>query len=277
MMNQTMTKDQKCFFNLAISSAKPMHFYCSRALQLSDCWLLGIQHCVAVAFSEAEVRYEGSRFFVLTTAQDGFNLTWLPSLHLGLRTMKHQTWEQDLLWVRCRNHPIIPNFWSNSLGFCSELCSVVICLVLIGACCRGNMVTSHLGFLGSGGSLIPETCLIFLGPKDDPSWVQVALLPFGSETCLEMKFSWDRWMQAGCNLRIWGKKKSVSTKNMLSHCFRSSPNTRRLTERGHWSLGKSQNADATFILDFRGHDWKPATVREYILYSYQYWQHLCSS
>eukprot|EP00434_Breviolum_minutum_P040586 symbB.v1.2.036066.t1/scaffold4838.1/size34075/3 len=39
-----------------------------------------IQHCVAVAFSEAEVRYEGSRFFVLTTAQDGFNLTWLPSL-----------------------------------------------------------------------------------------------------------------------------------------------------------------------------------------------------
>lgn len=39
-----------------------------------------IQQCVAVAFSEAEVRHEGSRFFVLTTAHDGYNLTWLPSL-----------------------------------------------------------------------------------------------------------------------------------------------------------------------------------------------------
>lgn len=39
-----------------------------------------IQQCVAVAFSEAEVRHEGSKFFVLTTAHDGYNLTWLPSL-----------------------------------------------------------------------------------------------------------------------------------------------------------------------------------------------------
>lgn len=39
-----------------------------------------IQQCVAVAFSEAEVRHEGSRFFVLTAAHDGYNLTWLPSL-----------------------------------------------------------------------------------------------------------------------------------------------------------------------------------------------------
>lgn len=38
---------------------------------------------MAVGFSEAEVRLEGSRFFVLTTAHDGFNLTWLPSMKLG--------------------------------------------------------------------------------------------------------------------------------------------------------------------------------------------------
>ena len=47
-----------------------------------DITAAGIQQCVAVAFSEAEVRHEGSRFFVLTTAHDGYNLTWLPSLHL---------------------------------------------------------------------------------------------------------------------------------------------------------------------------------------------------
>ena len=100
----------------------------------------------------------------------------------------------------------------NSLGFCSELCSVVIL-----PCAYWRLLPRQYGDkssrvpwmsrifvtgIGSSGSLIPETCLIFLGPKDDPSWVQVALLPFGSETCLEMKFSWDRWMLAGCNLRI---------------------------------------------------------------------------
>lgn len=64
-----------------------------------------------MAFSEAEVRYEGSRFFVLTTAQDGFNLTWLPSLYLGLSDMaagsavsvqkssKFQTFDFDVIFT----------------------------------------------------------------------------------------------------------------------------------------------------------------------------------
>mmetsp|Transcript_55725 Transcript_55725/g.129979 ORF Transcript_55725/g.129979 Transcript_55725/m.129979 type:complete len:904 (-) Transcript_55725:145-2856(-) len=37
-----------------------------------------IEQCVAVALTEADVRVaEGSHFFILTAAQDGFNLTWL--------------------------------------------------------------------------------------------------------------------------------------------------------------------------------------------------------
>lgn len=48
-----------------------------------------IELCVALAFSETEARVEGGRFFVLTTAHDGYNLTWLPSRADG--------WEQVAL------------------------------------------------------------------------------------------------------------------------------------------------------------------------------------
>ncbi|CAE7210347.1 unnamed protein product [Symbiodinium necroappetens] len=46
-----------------------------------------IENCVAVALNEADVRTEGGRFFVLTAAHDGFNLTWVPSVSAreGLR------------------------------------------------------------------------------------------------------------------------------------------------------------------------------------------------
>ncbi|CAJ1353526.1 unnamed protein product [Effrenium voratum] len=39
-----------------------------------------IEQCVAVAFSEADARLEGGRFFVLTAAHDGYNLTWVPTV-----------------------------------------------------------------------------------------------------------------------------------------------------------------------------------------------------
>ena len=42
-----------------------------------------IELCVALAFTEPEARLEGGRFFVLTTAHDGYNLTWLPTLLAG--------------------------------------------------------------------------------------------------------------------------------------------------------------------------------------------------
>ncbi|CAK9064931.1 unnamed protein product [Durusdinium trenchii] len=61
-----------------------------------------IEQCVAVGFSEAEVRLEGSRFFVLTTAHDGFNLTWLPSMKSGEMSARDDPgWTQVALLPFC--------------------------------------------------------------------------------------------------------------------------------------------------------------------------------
>ena len=98
------------------------------------------------------------------------------------------------------------------------------------------------------GPLIRKKDRVGIRPKDDPSWLQVALLPFSSATRLEDFCVAQRSQVVSVLRNFWG--------NLIA--FRSSPNTRRKKRRAvkmAGSVGKvSKCVLATFILDFGGHD-----------------------